>query len=403
MDKIIPFSPPDITQREIDEVVDTLKSGWITTGPKTKLFEKKIADYCNAEKSVCLSSATAGLELILRMFDIGKGDEVITTPYTYSATANIILHTGAKPVFVDIGENCFNIDYNQITKKITKKTKAIITVDYGGFPCDFDEIKEIINQNNKFKANANIFQKETNRILLIDDAAHSFGSSYKNMRIGNGNIADFTVFSFHAVKNLTTAEGGAITFNRINNITSDEIYKQLMLLSLHGQSKDALAKTIAGSWKYDIELAGFKYNMTDIQASIGIAQLERYDNEIIPKREKLFNIYLEQFKNNDKLIIPPFFDENKKTNYHLFPIRIKGIDETKRDDIIKRMAEKKISLNVHFIPLPLLSLYKNLGYDIKDYPNAYNMYKNLITLPLYSKLSEEDAIYVAEELKKIIN
>ncbi len=400
MRKTIPFSPPDITQKEIDAVCDTLKSGWITTGPKTKLFESKIASYSGAKRAICLSSATAGLELILRMFDIGEGDEVITTPFTYCATANVIIHTGATPVFVDIGKDSFNIDYSAIERKITEKTKAIITVDYGGFPCDYEEIKTVLKSEGKFTPKKNTLQEKIERPLLIDDAAHSLGSSYKGLKIGSKDIADFTVFSFHAVKNLTTAEGGAVVFDDINDLSSEEIYRNMSLLSLHGQTKDALAKTVAGSWRYDIEIAGFKYNMTDIQASIGLAQLERFDDEILSKRERLFQIYINEFKNEADFIIPNFFDENKRNNFHLFPLRIKNFNESQRDLLIKKMAEKKIALNVHFIPLPMLSLYKNLGYDIKDFPNAFDTYQNLVTLPIYSKLSEEDALYVARELKK---
>jgi len=401
MEKIIPFSPPDITQAEIDEVVDTLKSGWITTGPKTKSFEKEIAKYCNSERAVCLNSATAGLELVLRLLDIGKGDEVITTPYTYAASANVILHVGAKPVFVDTKKDDFNIDPYKIEKAITKKTKAVIPVDFGGNPCDYDEINLILERNkSKYKPKKGSLQESFERPVIIADAAHSFGAVYKNKIIGS--FCDFTVFSFHAVKNLTTAEGGAVTFNSIKDYNFEDIYKKLMLLSLHGQSKDALAKTKAGSWHYTIELPGYKHNMTDIMASIGLVQLKRYNDDILPKRKKIYSIYENAFKNHNKFIMPPFNRDGKTSSYHLFPIRIQGADLDLRNEIIIKMAEANISCNVHFIPLPLHPLYKNLGYKITDYPNAFNLYKNEISLPIYSTLLEEDAAYIIEKLKSII-
>ncbi len=400
--RTIPFSPPDITQAEIDEVVDTLKSGWITTGPKTKLFEKELADYCGVERAVCLSSATAGLELILRMLEIGPGDEVITTPYTFAATANVILHCGAKPVFVDLKEGEFNISPENIEKAITSKTKAVIPVDFGGWPCDYDEINQVlINKRKKFHPKKNTLQAHFNRPVLIVDAAHSFGSVYNEKRIGNA--ADFTVFSFHAVKNLTTAEGGAAAFNSFTGLTSDEIYGRLQLLSLHGQSKDALSKMNAGSWRYSIELPGYKYNMTDITAAIGLAQLRRYENEIIPRRKTIYEIYKKAFKDEAGCILPPFEGKNKRGNYHLFPLRIKNINEEKRSEIIRIMAEIGIALNVHFIPVVMHPAYTKLGYHIKDYPNTLKMYENEISLPLYSKLSEEDADYLCIELKKVLS
>ncbi|OHD11431.1 MAG: capsular biosynthesis protein [Spirochaetes bacterium GWD1_27_9] len=400
MNKTIQFSPPDITQKEIDEVIDTLKSGWITTGPKTKRFEKEIATYCGCEKVVCLNSATAGLEVVLRLFDIGEGDEVITTPYTFAATINVILHTGATPVLVDLKPNEFNIDPQKIKKAITKNTKAIIPVDIGGFPCDYDEIFEIIKSNNQFKPKSNTLQQNLGRILVLADSAHSFGASYDNKKIGN--VADFTVFSFHAVKNLTTAEGGAITFNSINDLASDEIYKKIMLLSLHGQSKDALEKFKSGGWQYDIALDGYKYNMTDIAASIGLIQLARYETEIIPHRKKIYELYQKNLSNDSRFILPPFFDPKKTNCYHLFPLRINNTDEPKRNEIISKMAEKGVSVNVHFIPIPLHSFYKKIGFDIKNYPLCYDMYKNEISLPIHSKLTEEDVNYICDELKKLV-
>ncbi len=396
--RIIPFSPPDITRAEIDELVDTLRSGWITTGPKTKQFEKEIAKYCNTKKAVCLNSATAGLELVLRLFDIGVGDEVITTPYTFAATANVILHVGAKPVFVDIKKDQFNIDPKEIERAITKKTKAVITVDFGGFPCDYDEILDILENNKrKYCPKKHTNQQLLEKPLFLADTAHSFGAEYKGKKIGG--VADFSVFSFHAVKNLATAEGGAVTFNSLGNIDNEHIYNKLMLLSLHGQSKDALAKSKAGSWKYTIECAGYKYNMTDITASLGLVQLRRYDKELLIKRKKSFNLYNDCLS-DDIYILPPFISNDKKSSYHLFPLRIREFDEKKRDKLISRMAEKGIATNVHYIPLVMQPLYKKLGYSINNYPNAYNMYKNEITLPLYSLLKEGDIIYICDALKK---
>lgn len=396
--KKIDFSPPDITNAEIKEVVDTLKSGWITTGPKTKLFEKNISDYCKSEKTVCLNSATACLELILRLFDIKKGDEVITTPYTFASTANVIMHVGAKPVFVDVKRESFNIDPMAVKKALTKKTKAVIPVDIGGWPCDYDEINEVIDGYKKFNPSKKTKQTLLKRPLIVADSAHAFGAEYNGKKLGTS--ADFTCFSFHAVKNLTTAEGGAVTFNSLKNYSSQEIYTDLMKLSLHGQNKDAFAKMKLGGWKYNIECAGFKYNMTDIASSIGLAQLKRYDNMLVI-REKLFNYYNEKL-NYEYFILPPFNDKNKKSSFHLYPLRIKNFDEKKRDNIIEELAKKGISANVHFIPVIMHSYYRNLGYSIKDYPNCFEMYKNEISLPLYSKLTLQEINYITENLVKLL-
>ena len=401
MIKKIPFSPPDITELEINEVIDTLKSGWITTGPKTKKFEMEIAKYCNVEKAICLNSGTAGLELILRLFEIGPGDEVITTPYTFAATSNVILHTGAKPVFVDIEKDKFNIDPDKINNAITKKTKCVIPVDFGGLPCDYDEIKEVLNENKfKYKPQKGTLQKLTDRPIILSDAAHSFGALYKGRKIGGE--ADFSVFSFHAVKNLTTAEGGAITFNSFKGHSSDEIYKKLHLFSLHGQSKDAFSKIKAGGWKYSIELPGYKYNMTDILASIGLAQLKRYDREILPKRKHICEVYKNELYSNERFILPHFKEINKESSYHIFALRIKGVDESIRDKIIYEMSNKNIALNVHFIPVVMHPAYIKLGYKIEDYLNTYNMYRNEISLPVYSTLNEENAVLICNELKELI-
>ncbi len=398
----IPFSPPDISEEAINEVVKTLKSGWITTGPKTKLFENMITKYCGTDETICLNSATAGMEMVLKSFGIKKGDEVITTPYTYAATANVILHTGAKVIFADTKKNDFNIDPNEVFKKITKKTKAIISVDFSGFPVDYDEIKNIIDlKKKKFKATKKTQQENLNRILYLSDAAHSFGAEYKNEKIGSQS--DFTIFSFHAVKNLTTAEGGAITFKKNNNIDYKKFIKDLRLLSLHGQSKDAFTKNKGGSWKYDILLPGYKNNMTDIQAALGVEQLKEYDLYSIKRRKEIFNLYKKNLSKINKIVLPVFETNNKKSSYHLFPIKIKNILESDRDVIIKKMSKKGISLNVHFTPLPMFSLFKKLGYNIRNFKNSYEMYKNEITLPVYTKLNNNDINYICEELKEVIN
>jgi len=400
MNKRIEFSPPDITEKEIAEVVNVLKSGWITTGPKVKEFEIEIAKYCGVERAIALTSATAGLELCLRLLDIGEGDEVITTPYTFAATSNVILHTKAKPVFVDVKEADFNIDPKNIEKAITKRTKAIITVDFGGLPCDYDEIKNIIEEKKKlFKPKKNTLQTHFDRIILISDSAHSFGAVYKGKKAGN--FADFNVFSFHAVKNLTTAEGGAITFNSINSLTSEEIYRKLKLLSLHGQNKDAFFKFKGGGWYYEIETIGYKYNMTDIAAAIGISQLKRYDSEILPKRKKICEIY-QNILNTEYFILPILKTEKKTSSYHLFPLRIKNITENQRNAIIDTLEKNEIFVNVHFIPVVMHPAYKRLGYSIKDFPVSYKCYKSEISLPVHTKMDEKDAEYVCEKLLKAV-
>ena len=398
----ITFSPPDITEREIAEVVDTLRSGWITTGPKTKKFEDEIAKYCGTKKAVALNSATAAMELALRLFDIGEGDEVITSAYTYTASASVIYHCGAKIILADTKKNGFNIDPKQVEKLITPKTKAIIAVDIGGFPADYSELLDIVEKKkNIFNAKKGTYQEELGRILIIGDAAHSFGSSYKEKKIGS--VADITSFSFHAVKNLTTGEGGALTWNLPEKFDNEEIYKGLMLLSLHGQNKDALNKLKAGAWKYDIVMPGYKCNMTDIIASIGLVQLQRYDGEILKKKEELvsyYEKYLEDLK--DKVELPIFKNDIKESCKHLYMIRLKNQDEEKRNEVIAKLGENDIATNVHFQPLPLLTAYKKLGFKIEDYPNAYNQYKNEISLPLHDFLTEDDIKYICEYIKKLI-
>ena len=398
----ITFSPPDITDREIAEVVDTLRSGWITTGPKTKKFEEEIAKYCGVKKSVCLNSATAAMELALRLFDIGEGDEVITSAYTYTASASVIHHCGAKIVLADTKEGEFNIDPKEVERLITPKTKAIIPVDIGGFPADYSEILNIVeNKKSIFNPKKNSYQEKLGRILIIGDAAHSFGSSYKEKKVGS--VADITSFSFHAVKNLTTGEGGALTWNLPNNFDNEQIYKELMLLALHGQNKDALSKMKAGAWKYDIAMPGYKCNMTDIISSIGLVQLQRYDNEILKKKQELVSYYEKYLKNlTDKIELPTFKNVIKESCRHLYMIRLKNQDEEKRNEVITKLAENDIATNVHFQPLPLLTAYKNLGFQIEDYPNAYNQYKNEISLPFHDFFSEDDVKYICEYIKKLI-
>jgi dTDP-4-amino-4,6-dideoxygalactose transaminase len=395
----IPFSPPDISDEEINEVVDTLKSGWITTGPKTKLFEKQIAEYCNTSKAVALNSGTAAMEMTLRLLGIGPGDEVITCAYTYSASASVITHVGAKVVLVDSGKDSFHIDYDAIADAITEKTKAIIPVDIAGVMCDYDKIFEAVENKKELFNPSNDLQKAFSRVVVLADAAHSIGATYKGKM--SGEVADFTSFSFHAVKNLTTAEGGMVTWRDIDGIDNEEIYKQYMLLSLHGQSKDALAKTKLGAWEYDIVAPNYKCNMTDIMASLGLAQFKRYP-EIIIRRKEIIEKYDALLAELD---VTPMkhYDEDYASSGHLYLLRLNGKDEAFRNDVITKMAEKGVSSNVHYKPLPMHSAYKNLGFKIEDYPNAFDMYRNEITLPLHTLLTDEDIEYVVGRLKESIN
>ncbi|RXI45959.1 capsular biosynthesis protein [Clostridium tetani] len=387
MNKKIPFSPPDITREEIDEVVKVLESGWITSGPKVAEFENIMANYCNTNHSVAVASATSGMELILKVFDIKKGDEVITTPYTYTSTSNIILHRGIKPTFVDVKKDSFLIDIDKLEKVINSKTKAIITVDFAGVPVDYDKVREVLKKLGR------------EDIILISDSAHSYGASYKGKKVG-GQF-DFHVFSFHAVKNLTTAEGGGITYNNNNFKGREDLTKEFKYTSLNGQSKDALSKMKAGAWRYDVLTDGLKCNMTDMQAAIGVVQMKRYES-LLEKRKAIFNVYSNKLKDKDWAIIPFDKNEEMETSYHLYPLRIKGFEEEDRGAVIEELANKNIATNVHFIPLPMLTVYKNLGYKIEDYPNAYNQYKNEISVPVYSTLTLEDAEYVIDELIKSV-
>ncbi|WP_455537641.1 DegT/DnrJ/EryC1/StrS family aminotransferase [Terrisporobacter sp.] len=399
MNKSIPFSPPDITDAEINNVVEVLKSGWITTGPKTKEFERKIASYCNTNKAICLNSATAGMELTLRALGIGPGDEVITCAYTYTASASVIHHVGAKIVLVDTAKDSYQMDYEQLKNAITEKTKAIICVDLAGVPCDYDTIFEIVNSKKELFSANNELQAAIGRVVVIADAAHSFGASYKGKM--SGSIADFSSFSFHAVKNLTTAEGGAVTWNSIEGIDDEEIYKTYNCLALHGQTKDALAKTKIGAWEYDIIEPAYKCNMTDIMAAIGLAQFDRYE-DLLNYRKEIIKRYNEKLMLRDDVHVLKHFAKDYASSGHLYLIRLIGKDEKFRNKVIAKMGEAGIATNVHYKPLPLLTAYKNLGFDIKDYPNAFDMYKNEITLPLHTLISFEDLEYVIDKLLQLI-
>lgn len=393
----VPFSPPDITQQEIEGVVDTLRSGWITTGPKTKEFEKKIAKYCHTDGAVCLNSATACMEMTLRLFGIGPGDEVITTAYTYTATASSICHTGASLVMVDTQKDSLEMDYEQLEKAITPATKAILPVDVAGVLCDYKRIFDIVEKKqSEFRPSENRYQKALGRILVLADSAHGFGAWKEGKR--SGQWADFTSFSFHAVKNLTTAEGGAVVWKPLSGIDSAEIYREYMLLSLHGQTKDALSKTKAGAWEYDILFPAYKCNMTDIQAAIGLAQLERYEG-LLQRRQEIIQKYNDAMddiskKTGVKLIYLPHHSEHAISSGHLYLLRVEGIDGEMRNAIIQSMGEKGVAANVHYKPLPLLTAYRNMGFDIEDYPHAYQQFVNEISLPLHTQLTDEQVDFV---------
>ena len=391
----IPFSPPDITDEEIEEVVKVMKSGWITTGPRTKEFERKIAEYVGVNKAVCLSSATAAMELTLRILGIGPGDEVITSAYTYTASASVIHHVGAKIVLVDTAPDSFEMDYEKLAESITENTKAIISVDIAGKMCDYDKLYEVIENKKELFNAKNEIQNLFNRVIVIADAAHAFGAIRKGLKCGQ--VADFTTFSFHAVKNLTTAEGGAVVWRNDLGLDDEWLYKQFMLYSLHGQSKDALAKSQKGAWEYDIIFPAYKCNMTDILAGFGLVQLKRYES-LLKRRKELIKIY-------DSMLQPLgiqslcHFGEDFSSSGHLYLARIPGISEKERNEIILKMAEDGIATNVHYKPLSMFTAYKNLGFDIKDYPNAYMQYANEITLPLHTLLNNDDIEYICGSLK----
>ena len=399
---MIPFSPPRIDQKVLDEVNAALISGWITTGPRTKLFEKKISEYCSCKTTVAVSSWTNGMEVLLRWWGIGPGDEVIIPVYTYCASANVVFHTGAKAIMVDINKEDFNISIEKIKEAITEKTKLIMPVDIGGLPCDYNQLKALINTPDikRMFNPSNKKQEQLGRILVAADAAHSFGASY--MGIKSGSIADVTCFSFHAVKNLTTAEGGAICFNLPEPFDHEEIYKEFCIKILHGQSKDALSKTKKGAWKYDVIEPGYKCNMTDIQAAIGLIELERY-HENLERRAEIFRAYDQAFENQSWAITPIHTTDIKTSSYHLYLLRINNISEEQRDLIIQSIFDEDVSVNVHFQPLPLLTAYKNLGYDISDYSEAYQKFSCEISLPVYYSLSDENVLNVINAVKNAVN
>jgi len=399
---MIPFSPPRIDDAVINEVTAALKSGWITTGPRTKTFEKEISAYCGCDSTIAVNSWTMGMQVLLHWWGIGPGDEVILPAYTYCASANVIVHSGAKPVMVDINEADFNISIDAIRKAITPRTKAIIAVDLAGFPCDYDAIMDLINEESILKQfnPQGENQEKLNRILIISDAAHSFGAIYKGKRAGS--LTDISTFSFHAVKNLTTAEGGALCFDLPENFDHDIIYRDFCTMILHGQNKDALAKTQKGNWRYDVEEPGFKCNMTDIQAAIGLVELRRYQ-ENLDRRKQIFEAYDSAFSEFEWAILPLHTTENKISSYHLYQLRIANVTEQQRDAIMQGVFDQDVSVNVHFLPLPTLTAYKKRGYKMEDYPETWNKYHNEISLPVYFDLNDEMVKRVIEALTISVN
>lgn len=395
---VIQFSPPDITEKEIEQVADALRSGWITTGPKTKQLEREVAELCGTSRAVCLNSQTACGELTLRVLGVGEGDEVITCAYTYTASASVACHVGAKLVLVDAQEDSLEMDYDKLEAAITEKTKVIIPVDLGGIPCDYDRIFSIVEKKKALFHPANELQKAIGRIVVMADTAHAFGAQWKGRPAGS--IADFSNFSFHAVKNFTTAEGGAVTWRDIDGVDNEELYHRYQLLSLHGQSKDALAKNKAGAWEYDIVGTWYKCNMTDMAAGLGLAQMERYP-KLLARRKELIERYDAAFRPLGVWTLKHYTDEHRSSG-HLYITRIPGITTEQRQEIIEKMAEAGIACNVHYKPLPMMTAYKELGFDIKDYPNAYRLFANEITLPLHTKLTDEEADYVIENFVRLV-
>lgn len=394
----IPFSPPDMSEAEIEEVAGALRSGWITTGPKTKEFERQIANYTNTPKAVCLNSATACMESILRVLGIGPGDEVITSAYTYTASCSVICHVGATPVLVDTMPGSFEMDYDRLSDAITERTKAIIPVDLGGVPCDYESLFTAIeSKRNLFKPN-NEIQKAYGRVIILTDAAHAFGAKYGDKMVGE--VADFTSFSFHAVKNLTTAEGGALTWISKEEIDDEALYKQFQLLSLHGQNKDALAKTQLGAWEYDIIAPYYKCNMTDVMAGIGLAQFRRYP-DMLRRRRQIIGYYDNALKELPVQVLDHYNDKHSSSG-HLYLTRLLNKTAEQRNEVIVKMAERGIACNVHYKPLPMMTAYKAMGLDIKNYPNAFDMFHNEVTLPLHTRLTDEDVEYIIENYKEII-
>lgn len=395
----IPFSPPDITDAEIEQVTEALKSGWITTGPKTKELEREVAELCGTNRAVCLNSQTACAEMTLRLLDIGEGDEVITCAYTYTATAAVVCHVGAKLVLIDTQKDSLEMDYDKLEEAITEKTKVIIPVDLGGVPCDYDRIFSIVEKKKSLFHPANKLQEAFGRVIVMADAAHAFGATWKGRPVGS--VADFSNFSFHAVKNFTTAEGGAVAWRDIEGFDNEEIYHKYQLLSLHGQSKDALAKTQLGAWEYDIVGPWYKCNMTDVAAGMGLAQMKRYKS-LLARRKEIISKYDAAFKPLGIEVLNHYTDEHQSSG-HLYITRVPGITLEQRHEIIVKMAEAGVACNVHYKPLPMMTAYKNLGFDIKDYPNAYARFENEITLPLHTKLTDEEVEYVIEQYCRIVN
>lgn len=394
----IPFSPPDITDAEIAQVTEALKSGWITTGPKTKELEREVATFCGTSRAVCLNSQTACAEMTLRLLGVGEGDEVITSAYTYTASASVVCHVGAKLVLVDTQADSLEMDYDKLAEAITEKTKVIIPVDLGGVPCDYDRIFSIVKDKEKMFRPANEIQRAIGRIIVMADAAHAFGAAWHDKPVGS--IADFSNFSFHAVKNFTTAEGGAVTWRDIPGVDNETIYHQYQLLSLHGQSKDALAKTQLGAWEYDIVGPWYKCNMTDVVAGIGLAQMKRYSG-LLSRRKEIITTYDAAFRPLGIETLNHYTSEHQSSG-HLYITRVPGITLEQRNEIIIKMAEEEIACNVHFKPLPMMTAYKNLGFDIADYPNAYQRFANEITLPLHTKLTDEEVNYIIEKYIGIV-
>ena len=395
----IPFSPPDMTEAEVNEVREAILSGWITTGPKTKEFERLIALCCQTKRAVALNSATAAMELTLRVLGVGPGDEVIVPAYTYTATASVVHHVGAKIVMVDVASGSFEIDYERIADAITERTKVVMPVDLGGVMCDYDRIFAAVESKRELFRAANDIQQAFGRVIVLADAAHAFGARWHDKMCGE--VADFTSFSFHAVKNLTTAEGGAITWRPIEGIDDEWLYKQYQLLSLHGQSKDALAKTQLGAWEYDIVAPDYKCNMTDISAAIGLVQIRRYA-ELLHRRREIIERYNEALKDCNVQVLN-HYGEDHQSSGHLYLVRLLGKDSAYRNEVIRKMAERGIACNVHYKPLPMMTAYKNLGFDIKDYPNAYHQFENEVTLPLHTRLTDEDVAYVIGNFVEIIS
>ncbi len=398
---MIPFSPPRIDDKICNEVIAALKSGWITTGPRTKNFEKKISEYCGNPNTLCLNSATAGLEMMLRWFGVGEGDEVILPAYTYSATANVVVHCGARPVFVDVNQHDFNIATAEIEKAINANTKVIMPVDFGGMPCDYEQINALAVKHRSVFVPRGHNQEKLGRILVLSDSAHSFGASVNGKK--TGSLTDASVFSFHAVKNLSTAEGGAIALNLPAPFDNKAIYDALCISTLHGQNKDALAKTQKGNWRYDIVEAGYKCNMTDVAAAIGLVEIERYDNDTLLKRKHIADLYSALLENDARIERPVFKENGKQSCYHLYPVRIKNASEAQRDAVIKEIFDQDVSVNVHFLPVPATSFYRSLGYNAQNYPVAYDNYCREITLPLYYDLTDEQVNTVVMALKKALD